>query len=199
MSSNEIKLSDWTRFFHGEAPAEFYIEIVIRVFFVYLLLMISMRLMGKRMSSQLSRNELAALVALAAAIGVPMLDPTRGLLPAVIISAVIVLAQRMTALWAYRDQGFEKISQGDLSVLVNNSVMDVRQMQEARITRERLFGQLRSEGLYHLGQVKRMYFEANGNFTIIKNTEPAPGLLVLPYSDEEFIREKELRYYQAWR
>lgn len=49
---------------------------------------------------------------------------------------------------------------------------------------------MRSESLVHLGQVKRVYLEASGDFTVIKNSAPEPGLLVLPYSDEEFIREK---------
>lgn len=190
MKGSEVKLADWSRILYGEAPPEFYIELVIRAFFIYFLLMLCMRLMGKRMSSQLSRNELAALVSLAAAIGVPMLAADRGLLPAVIIAIVVVFTQRALALWSFRDQTFEKISVGSLSTLIENSRMRIDKMQNNRITRERLFSQLRSESLVHLGQVKRVYIEASGDFTIIRNSEPTPGLLVLPYSDEDFIRDK---------
>jgi uncharacterized membrane protein YcaP (DUF421 family) len=97
MKSYEIHLSDWQRILLDQVPGEFYIELVIRAIVVYLVLMISIRAMGKRMSSQLSRNELAALVSLAAAIGVPMMAANSGLLPSVTVALVVVGVQRFIA------------------------------------------------------------------------------------------------------
>lgn len=59
------------------------------------------------------------------------------------------------------------------------------------MTRELLFAQLRSSGLIHLGHVKRLYIEANGAFTLIKEPEPKPGLSLLPEWDAEFMAEQE--------
>src|SRR5690349_16696968 len=97
MKPDEIKLSDWARIFFGQVPPEFYGELIIRAVFIYALLMISMRLMGTRMSGQLSRLDLAAMVALASAIGVPILSPSNGLLPAVIIAVIVVSVSRVIA------------------------------------------------------------------------------------------------------
>src|SRR6478735_4198047 len=97
MKPDEIRLSDWARILFGQVPPEFYAELVIRAVFVYALLMISMRLMGTRMSGQLSRLDLAAMVALASAIGVPMLSPSNGLLPALIIAIIVVSVSRIIA------------------------------------------------------------------------------------------------------
>ena len=97
MKSFEIHLNDIQRILFGEVPPSFFLEIVLRTFVVYLILMVSMRMMGKRMSSELQRNELAALVTLAAAIGVPMHEPIRGLLPAVIIAIVVIVIQQLVA------------------------------------------------------------------------------------------------------
>src|SRR4051794_17099270 len=77
MKPEKIHPDDWLRILVGEVPATYFIELIIRAAVVYLILMVSMRLMGKRMSSQLSRNELAALVSLAAAVGIPMMSPDR--------------------------------------------------------------------------------------------------------------------------
>jgi hypothetical protein len=63
-------------------------------------------------------------------------------------------------------------------------------MKKVRISRERLFAQLRGENIVHLGMVKRLYMEANGAFTLIQNEEPTPGLMVLPDWDKEFVTEK---------
>ena len=149
-----------------------------------------MRLMGRRMASKLSRNEMVAMVSLAAAIGVPILDAHRGLLPALIIAMVVVFTERLVSYWAAKNQNFEGISQGILSTLVENSVMQLTTMKESRITRELLFALLRSKGLTHLGHVKRLYMEANGAFTLIEEPKPKPGLSVLPEWDTEFVNQQ---------
>ncbi|AKD57125.1 DUF421 domain-containing protein [Spirosoma radiotolerans] len=191
MKKDAIHLADWQRIFLGEVPGSFYVEILIRAAVVYLILVVSMRLMGRRMSSQLSRNEMAAMVSMAAAIGVPILDASRGLLPAVIIALVVVSTQRLVSYWASRNETFEGISQDINSTLVENAVIQLKAMKEARMTRELLFAQLRSSGLIHLGHVKRLYIEANGEFTLIKEPEPKPGLSLLPEWDTDFIDEQE--------
>src|SRR5687767_14213450 len=104
MKEEQIQLNDWKRMFLGEVPPEFLIEVIIRMAFLYLLLIFAMRLLGHRMASQLSRNELAALVSLAAAIGVPILAPDRGLLPALVIALVVVAISRLLAWGSYKNQ-----------------------------------------------------------------------------------------------
>jgi uncharacterized membrane protein YcaP (DUF421 family) len=47
--------------------------------------------------------------------------------------------------------------------------------------------QLRSSGLYHLGQVQRLYIESSGSFTMIERKEQKPGLTVLPEWDKAII------------
>lgn len=97
MKPEEIHITDWARIFLGEVPPSFMIEVVIRIAFMYLVLMVSMRAMGKRMAGMLGRTEMAALVSLAASIGVSLQDPSKGLLPVVIIAAVVVGIQRFIA------------------------------------------------------------------------------------------------------
>lgn len=190
MKPEEIKLTDWTRIIFGQVPPQFYLELIIRAALVYLLLMVSMRLLGQRMSTQMSRLELAAMVALASAIGVPMLSYDRGILPAYIIAFVIVLITRLVARKSFKDERFEQVSQGDVDLLVEDTVMNYDVMEKVRISRERLFAQLRSKNINHLGLVRRFYMEANGAFTIIPQDEQKPGLTVLPDWDKDFTARK---------
>lgn len=190
MEKDAVHLYDWQRILVGEVPGLFYVEILFRAAMVYLILVGSMRLMGRRMASQLSRNEMAAMISLAAAIGVPILDASRGILPAVIIAMVVIFVQRIIAYWTAKNEKFEGISQDIASTLVENSVLQLSNMQGSRITRELLFAELRSNGLTHLGNVKRLYLEANGIFTLIKDPESRPGLSILPEWDTEFIAQQ---------
>ncbi|GAB3905651.1 DUF421 domain-containing protein [Larkinella knui] len=145
-----------------------------------------MRLMGKRMASQLSRTEMVAMVALAASIGIPIMAPDRGLLPALISAFVIVAGERIISRLASKNEKAEALFEDELDILVENSVMKLDTMLHCRVTRERVLAQLRSEGLYHLGSVKRLYLEANGSFSLVENPDPSPGLSVLPEWDTQF-------------
>lgn len=189
MKKEDIHFGDWQRMFLGDVPAGFYWEVVLRIAVIYIVLMVSMRLMGKRMASQLSRNEIIALVSLAAAIGVPLQAPDRGILAAVVIAIVVVFVQQWLARFASRNQRFESVTQGDLTILVADSSLNLNQMKLSGITKEKAFSQLRNNGIRHLGEVKRLYFEADGSFTLIRNAEVSPGLGILPETDIEFIRQ----------
>lgn len=191
MSASDIKLDDWYRIFLGEVPWAFLIEAIFRTAFVFLILIISMRLLGKRMAGQLNKNEMIALSTLAAAIGVPIQAPDRGLLPAVLIAAIVVIVGRTISRLSSSDREFEKKSQGELSILVEDSVMVLPELKKNSVTRERLFAQLRSQEITHLGQVKRVYFEAGGFFTLIKNNPTKPGLSIIPNWDKDFLAEQK--------
>ncbi|MGY3215072.1 DUF421 domain-containing protein [Mucilaginibacter sp. HD30] len=184
MQPQDIHINDWMRILIGEVPLSFFIELFIRAFIVYLILMVSMRAMGKRMSSQLGRNELAALVSLAAAVGIPMMAPDRGVLPAVVIAFVLITTERIIAMQACKSERFENFSQGKVSTLVSDGVVNIKELNKSRLSHERVFAQLRSQGLLQLGSVSRFYMEANGTFTLVRNPKPVPGLSVLPPWDD---------------
>jgi uncharacterized membrane protein YcaP (DUF421 family) len=189
MKPEDIHINDWQRIFIGDVPGAFYAEVLIRVAVIYLVLMVSMRLMGQRMASQLSRNDMAAMVSLAAAIGVPLQSPDRGILAIVVIAVIVVTGQQLVARLATKNQKLEKLTQGDVAPLVEDSHLNLDHMQRTGISRERVFAQLRCKHIRHLGQVKRLYFEAGGKFTLVKQNEHVPGLPILPAWDTEYQQE----------
>lgn len=192
MKEYEIMLSDLQRILVGEVPLSFYLEVILRTAMIYLILMISMRLMGKRMSSQLSRNEMAAVASLAAAVGVPLMNPDRGLLPAVVIAAVIIVFQVGIAKIATKSKKFESVTQDKYNMIVKDGVLNIDAMLVARVSRDRVFAQLRGEGITNLGSVKRLYFEASGTFSLLKTVKPVPGLSIIPKWDNGFSRKIQL-------
>jgi uncharacterized membrane protein YcaP (DUF421 family) len=144
------------------------------------------------MSSQLGRNELAALVSLAAAIGVPMMAPDRGLLPALVIAGVLITIQRSIARLAFKNQSFERFTQGNVSTLIIDAVIDVAVLESVGLSQERMFAELRCNSIRHLGEVERLYMEANGAFTLIVTEKPTHGLSTLPPQDRDFIDQLQI-------
>jgi uncharacterized membrane protein YcaP (DUF421 family) len=190
MKPEEIHLSDWARILVGEVPASFYIEAVIRVVFIYLLLLASMRLMGNRMGGVLTRNEMTAMISLAAANGVALMAPDRGLLPVVCVAAVIIGYQRLIAWEAFRSKKFESLVLDDVRILVEDGQLLLDNLEASVLSKEQLLARLRQESVANLGQVRRAYQEANGAFAIFTFEEPKPGLSILPLVDATYRHEQ---------
>src|SRR4051794_39717112 len=116
----QLKPFDLYRIFIGQSPGWFMLEVIVRIVLIYAVLLIAMRMMGKRVAAQMSVSELAVIVTLGAAVGVPMQVPDRGMLPAILILGVAVLFQRGVAVLGFRNRNIETVMQGDVNVLVQD-------------------------------------------------------------------------------
>jgi uncharacterized membrane protein YcaP (DUF421 family) len=192
MKTEDFKLTDIHRIFIGDVPGEFFIEVVIRTILIYFLLILAIRLMGKRMALQLNVTELTAMVALAAAIGVPMQAPDRGILPAAVIAVVVVLAERSITRFTLKSQTAETVFHGDMNVLIEDAVINYQCLKDVSMSKSLVLQQLRSQGIDHLGEVKRLYMESSGAFSLVKYEETQPGLSVVPDGDEDYWESHEV-------
>src|SRR4051812_42178617 len=102
MGEQQIRILDVKRWLIGETPWTFLIEVAVRGVTIYVFLLLAIRLMGKRVAGQLSLSELAIMVTLGAAIGVPMETPQNGLLPGLVILLIAVFYQRGIGYLSYR-------------------------------------------------------------------------------------------------
>jgi len=178
---------DWKRLLVGDAPWWSLIEIGLRSVLIYLLLMGTMRLMGKRVAGQMSLSELAVIVTLGAAVGVPMQVQDRGMLPPVLILCIALAFQRGISRWAFESRRVEMATQGDALVLVKNGRLLLEAMRSAVLSRERLFSTLRNQSVTHLGEIERAYLETNGQLSLFKFATPRPGLCILPDFDDDAV------------
>jgi len=192
MKKEDIHIDDIWRILNGNIPLEFYIELFIRALVVYLLIAFGMRYMRKRITAELNRTELAGMATLAAATGLVILAPDRGILPAVIVFLVLLISKRFVDNKNYRNESFEDLTEGHMSILIKDGVLQLQEMKDTRITREQLFAQLRAKEVIHLGTVQRMYMEVSGSFSLVKKEKSTPGLAVIPDWDKDFLKEQTI-------
>lgn len=197
MNKDDIKLSDWGRIFLGDVPPEFIIEVIVRMIFIYVILVVSLRLLGKRMESMLSRGEMVTLVTLGASVGFAIHTPERGLLPSLMVIIIIISLQALQAYITSRNSKAERLLLDQISTLVEDGRMILGEMKKSRITRERLFAALRLKGIVNLGTIQRVYFESKGVFSIVTyvDQKERPGLCILPDEDEDFRAEIDYNEY----
>jgi len=183
MDKSDIRLGDWQRILLGNAPLEFLGEVVVRTIITYIFLLVMVKWLGKRMSGQLTITELGIAIMLGAIVSPPMETPERGILQGALILLMVLAYHQWLALATVRNKKVEKIVQGGLSIFVKDGILQLDQVRVTHIARAQLFAVLREKHIYNLGQVKRLYMETGGLFSIYEMKAPRPGLSLLPVED----------------
>ncbi|UOQ65172.1 DUF421 domain-containing protein [Hymenobacter volaticus] len=174
---------DWNRFFLSDnAPPLYLLEIALRCLLTYLLVLGALRVTGRRGVRQLSIFELSIILALGSAAGdamfyddVPMLHV---LVVFVMVSALYLVFNRLTE----KFPRFSDWLEGAPVLLVENGEINLANFNKQKLTQKELFGELRQHQVEHLGQVRRAYIEATGNFSsfFFEDDDVRPGLPILP-------------------
>lgn len=192
MKKENIKLTDVKRILIGDAPFEFLIEVLLRTCIMYVLLLVVVKALGKRMSGQLTITELAVMILMGAIVSAPMELPERGVIQGLVILVILLLLHQGLTWMEVKYKKVEMATQGVIKILIKDGVIQMNALNKVRISKDQLFAMLRNKNIHQLGQVKRVYLETCGKFTIYKNEQPVPGLSAFPpEEDHEALLNKQ--------
>ena len=187
---------DWHRMLWADDVSwPFLLETVFRCGFTYLLILGALRIMGRRGVRQLSIFELSIILGLGSAAGDAMLYDDTPLLPAtvvfIVVTALYVLFNRLTEWFPL----FSDWLEGKPILMVEAGVINQPGFGSQNLTLKELFGELRQLQVEHLGQVRRAYIEATGEFSVYFFEDEAvlPGLPLWP----ELLRAAQSEAAQA--
>ncbi|AZI43493.1 DUF421 domain-containing protein [Deinococcus psychrotolerans] len=184
---SDVKPFDWARLFLGDAPPLFYVEIVVRTLIIFIWLIVLLRSSGRRSLAQLSAIEFAIVIALGSAVGDPMFYPEVPLLHAMLVMALVVGLQQGLAWLIRRRETIETLIEGRPSELVRGGVLQLAELEHAKLSREDVCETLRNQSVRQLGEVQRAYFEQNGQLSLFVHPsgQAPPGLPIVPPWDLE--------------
>lgn len=183
---DKITPFDWERMLFGDAPTAFLLEIGFRTVVMYAAALLIIRLMGKRGMGQLSPFDYVIVIALGTAVGDPMLYPKVGLIQSLIILAVVVSLQTLFANWSSKNDAVDHFLGGKPEEIIDGGVIVREIYDEQNLSHDGLFGSLRSQGVHHLGQIKKAYIEQSGKMSVFMAppAEVKPGLIISPLKAE---------------
>ena len=190
MKKEEIKLTDIQRILFGETPAVFMVEVLIRTIIVYVALLLALKLLGKRMTGQLTITEMAVMITLGAIVSVPMQIPDRGILQGIIILILAVAFLRGINYLSYKKKSAEMVIQGKVNLLVRDGIIDLPALEKLNISKQQLFSKLRNKKIFNLGHVDRVYLEACGLFSVYEYRGKRAGLSLYPLRDLRLSEEQ---------
>ncbi len=158
--------------------------VLIRTCILYILVVLVIRLMGKRQIGELQPYELVITIVISDLATVPMQDVRLPLILGIIpIITLLILEVFFTEL-QIRSKFMRKLIDGDPSVLIRDGKINEKALKSQRIHVEDLLEELRLTGNFDISSIKYAILESNGQLSIMskENNENRHLPLVLLYN-----------------
>lgn len=146
----------------------------VRTIILYLLIIVGIRLMGKRQVGELEPSELVLALIIADLAAVPMQDFGIPLLTGIIPILTLLCITMILSVLTMRNVKFRAIVCGRPSIIVENGKLHQREMQKNRFTVDELMEELRMKGVTDLSTVKYAILETNGQISVLPYANQLP-------------------------
>lgn len=200
MSSLRLLTINWKTFWLGSESWLFLPEVFFRAFVMFIIILISLRILGKRGVKQLSVFELVVIISLGSAAGDPMLYKEVGILPALVVFIVVVGAYSLVVFLIGKSKKFEQIIESKPVTLIKSGVFSIENYRKENLGEDEFFSELRMQSVSQLGQIEEAIEEGSGNISIFfyPDEEVRYGLPIMPGIFRDAEQEiKETGYYSC--
>ncbi|MCI8479124.1 MAG: DUF421 domain-containing protein [Oscillospiraceae bacterium] len=146
----------------------------LRTIILYLLIIVGIRLMGKRQVGELEPSELVLALIIADLAAVPMQDFGIPLLTGIIPIFTLLCITMILSILTMNSVKFRALVCGRPSIIVENGKIHQREMQKNRFTLDELMEELRMKGITDLSTVKYAILETNGQISVLPYANQLP-------------------------
>ncbi len=163
--------------------------VFVRALLLYLIIIIGMRIMGKRQVGQLQPFEFVLALLLADLAAVPMQNKEIPLINGFIPIFGLLFVQVFLAYLNLKSQTARAIVCGKPSIVVENGIIQAKTLTSLNYNINDLLEQLRSKGFPNLAEVEAAILETNGQLSVVPKAEYRPirpGDLGIPVDVEGF-------------
>lgn len=138
----------------------------LRTIVLYLVLIFSVRIMGKRQIGQMEASEFVVAMLVADLASIPMQDVAIPLYTGIIPILTILGAELILAGLCLRSIRFRRILCGKPVILIENGRVLQNNLRNTRITIDELMGHLREKDILEIRTVQYAILETNGNLSV---------------------------------
>jgi uncharacterized membrane protein YcaP (DUF421 family) len=190
---------DLQQLMFGGEDWDFLPETIIRTLIMLLVIVISLRILGKRGVKQLSIFELAVIIGLGSAAGDPMFYKEVGVLPAIIVFVLTISVYKLIIYFIGKSKRFEDMIEGKPVCLIKDGAFSVKNFPKESFGEDEFFAELRMQSVSQLGQIEEAIQETSGDISLFfyDDDEVKYGLPIMPDSLENWQYEIEKTDYYS--
>lgn len=161
-----------------------------RMIFLYFVILIIFKLMGKREVGELSVMDLVIFVLIADVASFAVDEPDRNLFVSILPMIILLIIQVTISFISLKSKAVRDKIDGDPTTIIRNGVLLEDEMRKQRYNLDDLFQQLREQKIGSIQKVAYAFLEPSGNLSIFMKDSLPP---ILPLIVDGDIQKKHLQ------
>lgn len=174
-----------------------YITIILKTFFLYFLIILVYRIMGKKEVGKLGIIDLivSILIAELAAMSIENLDSS--IMLSIVPIVTLVVIQVMLSFIALKSNSIRNLLDGKPVVIIKKGKLQFKNMSKIRYSLDDLLSQLREQQIKSIEEVDYAVLENNGKLSVFENCSDYPLPLIVD-GTVDYAVLKELNKNEKW-
>lgn len=148
--------------------------IFFRTIIIYLLLIITMRVMGKRQLGELELSELVTTLLLSEIAALPITDPNIPVMFSVIPIITLLSLEILLSALLIKCPSLKNLLSSRPNVIIEKGRLRQSELKKLRISNDELLCELRQSGITDLSEVYYAIVEENGKLTVVPRKSSQP-------------------------
>ncbi len=145
-----------------------------RGFILYFVIMLAIRLMGKRQIGEMQPTELVVTILISEIATIPLDSNDIPLINSILTVLLLTSLSIITSVLTLHLPKFREIFEGHPAIVINNGVLDRKKMKALRLTVQDLLSAARQQGVFDFEQIQYAIVETNGAVSIMQKADYAP-------------------------
>ncbi len=141
-------------------------EKLLRTVIIYLVLVVLLRIFGKRELAQLNPFDLVVLLSLSNTVQNAIIGDDNSVSGGVIGAIGLLAINWLVVRFLFRSKRLTRLVEGRATILIRNGQLDVKAMERESLNREELLNVVHRQGFENFHQVRRCELEPNGTFYV---------------------------------
>ena len=151
--------------------------IIFRTVTMYVMLVIIMRLMGKRQIGEMQLSELVVTLMLSEIAAIPIVEEEYSLFDAIIPIILLVVLEITISFFVTKSARLKRIIDGRPSVVIKDGKIRMEELRRLRITLDELLSEMRQKDIFDVRDVEYALIENNGKLSVcLKNNVRAASV-----------------------
>jgi len=153
--------------------------LIVRTFLLYILVVMAMRIMGKRQIGEMQPSELVAAIMISDLASVPMQTIDIPLVSGIVPVLTLLVGEVVLSYASLKSKKIRRFVAGEPSIVIYQGKVNEKELERLRFNLNDLMEQLRLAGYPDATQVDMAVIETNGQVSVLEKSQD--GMAVFPF------------------
>ncbi len=140
---------------------------VIRTVIMYFIIILAIRLMGKRQIGDLQPSELVITILMSEIAAIPIQDTEIPIIYGILATVTLVILEILTSFLAMKSLNIRRLIYGRSAIIIENGKIDQKMLKKLRVTVPDLMEVLRNQEVFDMNEVSYAILETNGQMSVL--------------------------------